>query len=221
MNPPLLDFLRERAPELFQRLVEHVELTAVAVVAAAALGIPLGVWAWRRPAHRRWLLAVANVIQTVPSLALLAFLLPFLGIGFRPAITALVLYALLPVIRGTITGLEEVPADAREAGVGIGMTARQLLWRVEMPLAVPSILTGVRLACVWSVGIATLSAFIGAGGLGEFINRGLALNNSRLLLLGAVPAALLAVALDAGVGALQRRLQPWRNAGVSPQAGGS
>lgn len=210
MNPSLLDFLRERAPELLQRTVEHLLLTGVAVVAAAALGIPLGIWVCRHPSHQRWVLGAANVVQTVPSLALLAFLLPFLGIGFWPAITALILYALLPVLRGTVTGLQEVPADAREAGLGIGMTPGQLLVRVELPLALPSIMTGLRLACVWSVGIATLSAFIGAGGLGDFINRGLALNNSRLLLLGAIPAALLAVVLDAGVGWLQHRLQPWK-----------
>lgn len=219
MNPSLLEFLRERAPELLQRVGEHLLLTGAAVAAAAALGIPLGIWVHRRPFHQRWVLGASNVVQTVPSLALLAFLLPLLGIGFLPAITALVLYALLPVLRGTVTGLQEVPEDAREAGTGIGMTPAQLLKRVELPLALPSIMTGLRLACVWSVGIATLSAFIGAGGLGDFINRGLALNQPRLLLLGAIPAAILAVALDAGVGALQRRLQPWRRArpeGESP-----
>ncbi len=211
MNDSLIAFLREKFPELMLRFWEHLYLTGVAVGVAAAAGIPLGIWIYRHPVHQRWVLGAANVIQTVPSLALLAFLLPFLGIGFWPAITALVLYALLPILRGTLTGLQEAPADAREAGIGIGMSARQLLLRVEMPLALPSIMNGLRLACVWSVGIATLSAFIGAGGLGDFINRGLALNNPRLLLLGAIPAALLAVALDAGAGWAQRRMQPWKN----------
>jgi osmoprotectant transport system permease protein len=210
MNESLVTFLGGKFPELLLRFWEHLYLTGIAVAAAAGAGVPLGIWICRHPLRQRWVLGTANVLQTVPSLAMLAFLLPFLGIGFWPAITALVLYALLPVLRGVVTGLEEVPADAREAGLALGMTPRQLLWQVEFPLALPSILTGLRLACVWSVGIATLSAFIGAGGLGDFINRGLALNNPRLLLLGALPAALLAVGLDTGVGFLQRRLQPWK-----------
>ncbi len=209
-STPLPTFLRERFPELVQHLCEHLLLTGISVVVAAIIGIPLGIWIHRQPSWQKWILGTANMLQTIPSLALLAFLLPWMGIGFKPAITALILYALLPVMRGTLTGLNEVPPDIREAAQGIGMSNQQLLRWVELPLAVPSILNGLRLSCVWSVGIATLSAFIGAGGLGDFINRGLALNNPRLLLLGAVPAALLALLLDGLVGLCQRHLQPWR-----------
>lgn len=204
------DFFLERLTELLRHLVEHICLTGIAVAVAAFVGIPLGIWLYRHPAHRGWTLALANLIQTVPSLALLAFLLPFFGIGFKTAIVALTLYAILPILQGTLTGLQEVPADVREAGRGIGMSDRQLLLWIELPLALPSLFTGLRLACVWSVGIATISAFIGAGGLGDFITRGLATNNQRLLLLGAIPAALLAITLDWSVGWCQSRLQPWK-----------
>lgn len=207
----LSDFLVDRFPELMRHLGEHLILTGLAVTGAAILGIPLGIWIYRWPNGRKWILGAANILQTIPSLALLAFLLPWMGVGFAPAITALILYALLPIMRGTLTGLEEIPRDVREAARGIGMSDGQLLRWVELPLAFPSILNGLRLACVWSVGIATLSAFIGAGGLGDFINRGLALNNTRLLLLGAIPAALLAIALDGLAGYFQQRFQPWRN----------
>lgn len=203
-------FLIDKLPELLQHILEHLMLTAVGVGGAMGLGLPLGIWISRRARRQTWVLATANVIQTIPSLALLAMLLPFLGIGFRPAAVALVLYALLPILRGTVNGLQEVSPEVKEAGTAIGMTSQQLLFKVELPLALPSILTGVRLAVVWSVGIATLSAFIGAGGLGDFITRGLALNNTRLLLLGAIPSAVLAISLDMAIGWLQHRLQPWK-----------
>src|SRR5205085_3701356 len=159
-------------------------------------------------------LAVANVLQTVPSLALFGFLipLPFVGIGARAAIVALVLYALLPVIRNTVTGVEGVERSVREAAVAMGMTDAQILRQVELPLAAPGILAGVRGATVISVGVATIAAAIGAGGLGVFIFRGLRQYDNNLILAGAVPAALLALAADAGLGLVESRLDVRRRA---------
>ncbi len=205
MSAPLPEF-----SELMQHLWEHIYLTGIAVAVASLLGIPLGVWIHRHPRFQNWIMGAVNVAQTIPSLALLAFLLPFCGIGWKPAVIALVIYSILPILRGTLTGLREVSADVSEAGRGIGMSDSQLLWWVELPLALPSLVNGVRVACVWSVGTATICAFIGAGGLGDFINRGLALNNTGLLLMGAIPAALLAISLDWGIGRLQKFLQPWK-----------
>jgi osmoprotectant transport system permease protein len=203
---PLAEFLAQRAPELWAKTLEHLVLTGVSTAVAVLIGIPLGVWIARSPLVRGPVLGVAGVLQTVPSLALLAFLLPFLGIGAKPAIVALTLYALLPIVRNTFTGLSGVSADVIEAAQGLGFTDRQRLWIVEMPLALPVIVAGVRTATVIGVGIATLSAFIGAGGLGDFINRGLALNNTRLILLGAAPAAALALLLDFLIGLAEKML---------------
>lgn len=182
-------------------------LTGLSTGMAALVGIPLGIWVYRSPAIRGPVLGFAGVVQTLPSLAVLALLLPFFGIGTKPAIIALTLYALLPIMRNTYTGLKEVPEAAREAARGIGFTASQQLLMVELPLSFPMVLAGIRTATVIGVGIATLCSFIGAGGLGDFINRGLAMNNSRLLLLGAIPAGALALFLDALIGGLEGRIR--------------
>jgi osmoprotectant transport system permease protein len=178
---------------------------------AVAVGLPLGIlsahWhVWNRP-----VLGAANIIQTIPSLALFGFLLPVPWIGARAdrlAILALTLYALLPVIRNTYTGIRGVDPAVIEAGRGMGLTNRQLLLHVELPLATSVILSGVRVAVVVSVGLATIAAAIGAGGLGEFIFRGLAMVNNQLILAGAIPAAVLALSADFGLGWLERRLRP-------------
>ena len=203
----LLEFLIDKAPDLWLKILEHLLLTTVSTGIAIAIGVPLGIWITRNPVFRRAVLGVAGVIQTVPSLALLAFLLPFLGIGARPAIVALTLYALLPIVRNTYTGIEGVSPPVIEAAKGVGFGNFQRLWMVEMPLALPVIVAGIRTATVICVGIATLSAFIGAGGLGDFINRGLALNNTRLILLGAIPAAILALLFDAVIGIIEKLLR--------------
>jgi osmoprotectant transport system permease protein len=205
----MTEFLVEHRAELWVRLGEHVGLTGLSVVLACLLGLPLGVLARRRPRLEGLVLGTAGVLQTVPSLAMLAFLmvllatlpaLPLVGrvasIGVPPALIALTLYALLPIIRNVVAGLRGVPEASLEAADGLGMTPGQKLRLVELPLALPVILAGVRTAAVIGVGVATLSAFIGAGGLGEFINRGLYLSQNRLILLGAVPAAWLALLLD-------------------------
>ena len=197
-----LKFLGERLPELGLRTGEHLMLTGVSTGIAILLGIPLGVCA----ARVRWLrgpvTGSVSILQTIPSLAMLAILLAMLHkIGVIPAIIALILYALLPIVRNTLAGLDGVSPAVVEAARGIGMTPQQQLWLVDLPLSMPVIVAGVRTAAVMGVGVATLSAFIGAGGLGQFINRGLALSNTNLILLGAIPAAILALLVDGSIAA--------------------
>jgi len=176
---------------------------------AVVIGLPLGVLVSRRPAWRRPVLGLANVFQTIPSLALFGLLIPFFGIGAWTAVTALVVYALLPIVRNTYAGITGVDPAVREAGRGMGMTNGELLRYVELPLAAGVILAGVRVATVVSVGIATIAAAIGAGGLGVYIFRGVATVDDTLILAGAVPAALLALLLDGLLGLAERRLV-WR-----------
>ncbi|MBW2708877.1 MAG: ABC transporter permease/substrate-binding protein [Deltaproteobacteria bacterium] len=198
----LAAFVSERLPELWFRTGEHLMLTGSSSGAAMLIGIPLGMLLYRKRWFRNPAMGTISILQTIPSLAMLAFLLALLHkIGALPAIIALTLYALLPIVRNTLTGLEGVSAQVMEAARGIGMTEGQQLRMVRIPLAAPVIVAGIRTAVVVGVGIATLSAFIGAGGLGQFINRGLALSNTRLILLGAIPAALLALLLDFTIGA--------------------
>ncbi len=205
-----MDLWAARASELYVKTLEHLMLTGVSTGAAVLIGLPLGIWVTRNRRLRDVVLGAAGIVQTIPSLAMLAFLLPFFGIGVRPALVALTLYAILPIVRNTTTGLGGVSEEVMEAARGLGFTKRQQLFLVEMPLALPMIVAGIRTATVICVGIATLSAFIGAGGLGDFINRGLALNNTRLILLGAIPAAVLALILDFGIGFLEALLRPGR-----------
>ena len=215
-----MEFLLDHRAELWLRLAEHLKLTGASAVLAVLIGVPLGIVARRRPRLEGLVLGSAGVLQTVPSLAMLSFLmvllaslpaLPLIGrvrsIGAPPALIALTLYALLPVIRNVVAGLRGVPEAALEAADGLGMTDGQKLRLVELPLALPVIVAGVRTAVVIGVGVTTLSAFIGAGGLGEFINRGLYLSRNGLILLGAVPAAWLALALDQALGWAQASLE--------------
>ena len=204
-------FILQNRVQVLELTAEHLWLVGFSTLFAMAIGIPLGI----AIAHRRLLskpvLAGANIIQTVPSLALFGFLLPTPWLGERAdrlAIVALTLYALLPIIRNTFTGIRGVDAAVVEAGRGMGLTESQLLFQVELPLATSVILSGVRTAVVISVGLATIAAAIGAGGLGEFIFRGLAMVDNRVILAGAIPAAVLALLADVGVGWLERRLQP-------------
>jgi osmoprotectant transport system permease protein len=208
MNP--FEFILKNQTEIVTLTGEHVWLVGVSMLLAAALGLPLGMVLTRWPPGRKPILGGANVIQTIPSLALFGFLLPVPWLGARAdrlAITALTLYALLPIIRNTYTGIIGVDPAIREAARGMGMTDRQLLLHVELPLAWGVILAGIRVATVISVGIATIAAAIGAGGLGEFIFRGVAMVNNQLILAGAIPAALLALAADFVLGRLEGRLR--------------
>jgi osmoprotectant transport system permease protein len=197
------------APEILDHALAHAELVLTALAAACLVGVPSGVALSRRPASRAWVLSLANVAQTIPSLALFGFLIPLPyvgGIGRRTAIVALVLYALLPILRNTLTGLLGVDPAVRESAVAMGMTPGQRLFRVELPLAAPTVLAGVRIAAVTTIGTATIAAAIGGGGLGVFIFRGLASVDTSQILAGAVPAALLALAADGGIGWIERRL---------------
>lgn len=207
----LLHFFMENRDQIFELSMEHLWLVAISTLIAILIGIPLGILSARWPVWNKPVLGTANIIQTVPSLALFGFLLPVPWIGERAdrlAILALTLYALLPVIRNTYTGIRGVDSAVIEAGRGMGLTDRQLLMQVQLPLALNVILSGVRVAVVISVGLATIAAAIGAGGLGEFIFRGLAMVNNQLILAGAIPAAILALSADFGLGWLERRLRP-------------
>jgi len=199
------------AHEILDLTLEHLFLVGLSIGIAAALAIPVGILLTRRALLQRWVLGFANVMQTVPSLALFGFLipLPFLGgIGKHTAIVALVLYALLPILHNTLTGILGVDPAVRESAVAMGMTGRQLLWEVELPLAARTILAGLRIATVTTIGTATIAAAIGGGGLGVFIFRGLASVDTTLLLAGAVPAALIAVAADRGLEWVEQKLSP-------------
>jgi len=207
----LWQFFSQNRAEVWQLTLEHLWMVGIAMAIAVIIGVPVGIWLTRRQVMEKPVLGIANVIQTVPSLALFGFLLPAPWIGARAeriAVLALVLYALLPVIRNTYVGIRGVDRAVVEAGRGMGMTGRQLLFQVELPLALSVIIAGVRVATVISVGLATIAAAIGAGGLGEFIFRGLAMVNNVVILAGAVPAAVLALLADFGLGLLEKRLRP-------------
>ena len=175
---------------------EHLLLVLLAVGFACLLGLPAAIWAARHPSPGRYLLRAADLIQTIPSLALFGLLLPWLGVGPRMAVVALFAYALLPILRNTVAGLQSVPAPIKEAAVAMGLTPRQVLREVELPLAAPAIVAGLRIATVTTIGTATIAAAVGAGGLGTFLYRGLATLEPNLLLAGAIPAALMAVVAD-------------------------
>ena len=210
---PLLTFWATHREELTALVGEHVLLVAISTAFAAAIGVPLGIAAARRPRLGSPLVGFANVVQTIPSLAMFGFLLPvpFIGgVGARAALVVLVLYALLPIVRSTIVGITGIDKAIREAGLAMGMTRRQLLRIVELPLALPSIIAGVRVAAVVGVGSATIAAAIGAGGLGQYIYRGLAMVDTTVILAGAIPAALLALAVDGALLWLERQLSPRR-----------
>src|SRR5438552_5731340 len=198
----LIQFWASHSAEFAARLGQHIMLVAISTSLSAAIGVPLGVFAAHRPRVGAPVVAVANIVQTIPSLAMFGFLLPVPllgGVGARAAIVVLILYGLLPIVRTTIAGLNGIDRSIREAGVAMGMTSRELLRQVELPLALPSIVAGIRVAAVVGVGSATIAAAIGAGGLGEYIYRGLSMVDSTVILAGAIPAALLALAVDGGL----------------------
>jgi osmoprotectant transport system permease protein len=195
--------------EILHATGEHLVLVLASVGLATALGVPLGILLTRRVTWQRPVLGLANLIQTIPSLALFGLLIPipFFGIGTRTALVALTLYALLPILRNTVTGIDGIDAALREAAVGMGMTDGQLLRRVELPLAASVILAGIRLATVIGVGVATIAAPIGAGGLGTLVFSGVASLDNQRILAGAIPAAVLALVADALLGAVERRFR--------------
>jgi osmoprotectant transport system permease protein len=207
----LLRFILQNHAQLLELTGEHLWLVGISTLFAVLIGVPLGILVAHRPLFNKPVLTSANIIQTIPSLALFGFLLPVPWLGDRAerlAIFALTLYALLPIIRNTFTGIRGIDPAVMESGRAMGMTQWQLLLQVELPLAASVILSGIRTALVISVGLATIAAAIGAGGLGEFIFRGLAMVDNRVILAGAIPAAMLALLADFIVGWLERHLQP-------------
>ena len=207
----ILHFFLENRAQIGELTLEHIWLAGFSTLIAVMIGVPLGILITRWPAAAKPVIGSANIIQTIPSLALFGFLLPAPWIGARAdrlAILALALYALLPLIRNTYAGIKSVDPAVLEAGRGMGMTDRQILWQIELPLATGVILAGIRIALVLSIGLATIAAAIGAGGLGEFIFRGLAMVDNSVILAGAIPAALLALIADFCLGWLERKLSP-------------
>ena len=197
------------AGEMVSLSLEHLWLVLIAIGVAALVAVPGAIALTRRAGLRRWMLGFVNVVQTIPSLALFGFLLPlpFIGgIGQHTAIIALCLYALLPILRNTLLGILGVDAAVRESAVAMGMTGNQILWHVELPLAIPAILAGLRIATVATIGTATIAAAIGAGGLGVFIFRGIATVDTTTILAGAVPAAVMALVADEGLEWIEKRL---------------
>jgi osmoprotectant transport system permease protein len=204
-------FMLQNHAEVLELTLEHLWLVGVSIFFAVLIGIPLGIVITRWPILDKPILGSANIIQTIPSLALFGFLLPAPWIGARAdrlAIVALTLYALLPLIRNTYVGIKGVDPAVVEAGRGMGMTDQQLLWQVQLPLALGVIIAGVRVATVILVGLATIAAAIGAGGLGEYIFRGLAMVDNRVILAGAIPAAAMALLADVSLGWLEKHLSP-------------
>jgi len=206
----LLDFFSGHRTEILQATLAHLFLVVVSMAIAIAIGVPVGMILVKRARLRAAALGFASILQTIPSLALFGFLipLPFLGgIGTRTAIVALVLYALLPILRNTVVGLTNLDPAVLEAAEAMGMTETQILMRVRFPLGLSVVLAGIRTATVITIGVATIAAAIGAGGLGTFIFRGVAMVSDAVILAGAIPAALLALAADAALGLLERKLK--------------
>ena len=197
-----------RGARILRRTEEHLGLVGVSLSAALCVALPLGILSARRPRLGAVLLGATGVLQTIPSLALLVFMIPLLGIGAPPAVAALFLYSLLPIVRNTHTGLTGIPAPLRESAEALGLSPRACLWHVELPLASPSILAGIKTSAVINVGTATLGAVIGAGGYGQPILTGIRLDNVGLILEGAVPAALLAVAVQGLFAEVERWVVP-------------
>ncbi|HUK46498.1 MAG TPA: ABC transporter permease [Terriglobales bacterium] len=209
------NFIVQNRLEIADLTLEHLWMVGISTLLAIAVGVPLGILITRRPALRKPVIATANIIQTIPSLALFGFLLPAPWIGDRAerlAILALMLYALLPMIRNTYEGIRGVDRATIEAARGMGLTDSQLLFKVELPLAASVILAGIRVALVISIGLATIAAAIGAGGLGELIFRGLAMVNNSVILAGAIPAALMALLADVLLGRIEHYFAPQRAA---------
>ena len=207
MTVTVVNFLLTHKREVAMLTGEHLWLVAISMLLAVAIGVPLGILLTRKPKLKTFVLGSTNIIQTIPSLALFGLLLPLPWLGARVdrlAIVALALYALLPVVRNTYVGIAGISEPVREAAVAMGLTSGQLLWHVELPLASPVILAGVRVATVITIGVATIAAAIGAGGLGEFIFRGIAMVDNGVILAGAIPAALMALLADFLLGGVEK-----------------
>jgi osmoprotectant transport system permease protein len=204
----ILEFLSGNWADVQRSLIQHMQLVGISILVGIVISIPLGIYLTRNQKVAGPTLSMAGMIQTIPGLVMLGFALLFLGIGLLPALVVLSLYAILPILRNTYTGISEVERSYIEAGRGIGMTNMQILFKVELPLAMPSIIGGIRISTVYIVSWATLAALIGAGGLGDLIWTGLATYNTNYILAGAIPSAIIAFLLSGLIGLLQRALTP-------------
>ncbi|HEY1731543.1 MAG TPA: ABC transporter permease [Terriglobales bacterium] len=209
-----MNFILKHPREVATLTAEHLWLVGISMLLALAIGVPLGILLTRRPRWKAIVLGSTNVVQTIPSLALFGLLLPLPWLGARAdrlAIVALALYALLPIVRNTYVGIAGISPPIREAAVAMGLTSGQLLWHIELPLALPVMLSGIRVAMVITIGVATIAAAIGAGGLGEFIFRGIAMVDNGVILAGAIPAALMALAADLSLSGVEKLLMRRRS----------
>lgn len=203
-----IDTLVNRWPMVVDSLISHISLTIISLFIAALIGVPLGIWLTRKRNFANVVIGIASVFQTIPSLALLGFMIPFFGIGTKPAIIALTIYGLLPILQNTYTGIIGCDEGAKEAGKGMGMTSFQILYMVEIPLSLSIIMAGIRTATVLIIGVTTLASLVGAGGLGDLIFRGISSVNTSLILAGAVPAAIVAVFFDSLLKFLEKKMTP-------------
>lgn len=208
MQVGFFEFFMNRKDQVLNLTLEHLQITGTAVILAILVGVPLGILITRYKRLANPILGIANVFQTLPSLALFGLIIPIMGIGRVPAIFVLFLYALLPIIKNTYTGINNVDPAIIEAGKGMGMTNSQILRMVKLPLALSVIMAGIRIATVINIGTTTIAALIGAGGLGDLIFRGISMDNAYLILSGAIPAALLALLIDWVLGIVERLLTP-------------
>jgi osmoprotectant transport system permease protein len=201
-------FMASRSDELIRLTIQHIQITGLAVLLAILLGVPVGIFISKNRSLRSPVLGVANIFQTIPSLALFGLIIPLLGTGYVPSVFVLFLYALLPIIKNTFIGINSVEESIIDAGRGMGMTAKQILTKVEIPLALPVIMGGIRISTVINIGTATIAALIGAGGLGEMIFKGISMASDNMVLAGAVPTALLAIFADKVLGMVETKLTP-------------
>ena len=201
-------FMASRSDELIGLTIQHIQITGLAVLLAILLGVPVGIFISKNRGLRSPVLGVANIFQTIPSLALFGLIIPLLGTGYVPSVFVLFLYALLPIIKNTFIGINSVEESIIDAGRGMGMTAKQILTKVEIPLALPVIMGGIRISTVINIGTATIAALIGAGGLGEMIFKGISMASDNMVLAGAVPTALLAIFMDKVLGMVETKLTP-------------
>ncbi|WP_391117438.1 ABC transporter permease [Psychrobacillus sp. L3] len=200
--------IQSRSDLILEAFVQHIYLSFIALAVGIAISLPLGIFVARYRKFAEPVIGITAIFQTIPSLALFGFLVPLIGIGAKTALIALIIYALLPILRNTYTGITSIDGSIIEAGRGMGMTKSQLLWQIEFPLALPFIMAGIRTATVLTVGIATLATFVGAGGLGDVIYRGLQSYNNSLVLAGALPVALLAILFDFVLKLIEKKSTP-------------
>ncbi|MBN1467427.1 MAG: ABC transporter permease [Fusobacteriaceae bacterium] len=203
-----LNFFIYRIEDVFNALGKHLQITLLSVGLAILIGVPIGILISKNKKTANLVLNIANIFQTLPSLALFGLIIPILGIGIKPAVIVLFLYALLPIIKNTYIGINSVDPSSIEAGKGMGMTRRQILSMVEIPLALPIIMGGIRVSTVINIGTATIAALIGAGGLGDFIFKGISMNSNNMILTGAIPTAILAILIDFTLGYFEKKLSP-------------